>query len=85
MKIIIDDIPYEIPHEDFEVLLDATVRLVAIRQKGCSHLCVENNAPHIFLNMIYAYLGLWGYVTELGTFLLKKDIQDAKESDNANI
>ena len=37
------------------VLCDATVRLTEIRQRGCSHLCVENFAPECLRNLIDAY------------------------------
>ena len=37
------------------VLCDATVRLAEIRQRGCSHLCVENFAPECLRNLIDVY------------------------------
>jgi hypothetical protein len=37
------------------VLCDATIRLAEIRQRGCSHLCVENFAPECLRNLIAAY------------------------------
>jgi len=36
------------------VLCDATIRLAEIRQRGCSHLCVENFAPECLMKLIYA-------------------------------
>lgn len=41
--------------EVLRVLCDATVRLAEIRQRGCSHLCVENFAAECLHNLIHAY------------------------------
>ena len=37
------------------VMCDTTVRLTDIRQRGCSHLCVENFAPKCLANLIRTY------------------------------
>lgn len=38
--------------EELRILCDATVRLVEIRQRGCSHVCVENVAPEILHKLL---------------------------------
>ncbi len=38
--------------EELHIICDTTVRLTAIRQNGCSHLCVENFAPEMMRNLL---------------------------------
>lgn len=38
--------------DELRVICDATVRLVEIRQRGCSHLAVENIAPEVMRKML---------------------------------
>ena len=37
------------------VLCDTTVRLTEIRQRECSHLCVENFASECLANLLHTY------------------------------
>ena len=70
MEFFIDTICYEIPDENFAIMVDASVRLVEIRQRGCSHLCVDNAMIDCLLKMMYAYVGLYEYNCD--TFIMKK-------------
>ena len=38
--------------DELRSICDATVRLTEIRQRGCSHLVVENVAPVIFRKLL---------------------------------
>lgn len=38
--------------EELRIVCDTTVRLTAIRQNGCSHLCVENFAPEMMRKLL---------------------------------
>ena len=38
--------------DEFLAICDATIRLTEIRQRGCSHLSVENVAPIIMRNLL---------------------------------
>ncbi len=38
--------------EELHIICDTTVRLTAIRQNGCSHLCVENFAPEMMRKLL---------------------------------
>ena len=47
--------PIVVSAEVLRTLCDTTVRLAEIRQRGCSHLCVENFAEDCLAKLIRAY------------------------------
>lgn len=42
--------------EELKVIAELTKDLVAMRQKECGHLCIENIAPQIFGDLLKAYI-----------------------------
>lgn len=50
----------EIPHEVMKDICELTLSLTMLRQKECSHLCIENYAPEVFTKLIAGYLDPYG-------------------------